>query len=282
MPIAKIDSLKVVARRSSSRAAAPRMFRDRPLTWLFVIATVCLDLLWLAAFSADDSHPRSNIPEQSLLGFVGLGSFLAQSTALAVGATFARGPKFIRANVVVVGNALIAFFSFVGMGREAKAWLAFFTLHASVSLAVAISLRLIQFFRNRKRASDVWQTSLIELFGWTILVAILSFGFRFTDFHGLDVHRSLLMLTPSVALCLAASWGLSRKSRWPVSVRVASPFIVAFTVIIFFEVQSMGLPTDDVVGFYSAFGLYLCLWIIVQRMDSSTPQSKPEMVHTSN
>lgn len=258
------------------------MFRDRPLTWLFIVATVCLDLLWVAAFSDGDSRARSNLQEQSLIGFAGLGSFLAQSTALAVGATFASGPKFIRASVVVVGNALIAFFSFRGMGSEAKAWLAFFILHASVSIAVAVFLRLIQFFRNRKRASDVWQTSLIELFGWTILVAILSFGFRFTDFQGLEISRLFFLLTPSVALCLAASWGLSRKSRWPVSLRVASPFIVASIVLILLDVKSKGTQLDDIVGFFIAFGLYLCLWIIVQRMDSNTPQSKSEMVHISN
>lgn len=235
------------------------MFRDRPLTWLFVIATVCVDMFWMAKIAPNNSR---------LLLYAGLGGVLAQSVAIAVGSIYSHRTNLTCASIVVVGNAVLAFISFKCMGSDDRTWLAFFTLHASLSVIVAIVTRAIRAMKRDGSLMRTWRVSVVEMFGWTILVAILSFGLRFSDFDGLNLTGSIRMLAPSVAFTLAALWGLRQRPLRTTWIRVASPLMVSFAIIALLEMQARGTSTDEAKGLFCAYGAYLCGWIFVDRMDN--------------
>jgi len=145
------------------------MFRDRPLTWLFVIATVCVDLVFVVTQG-----------DSGQISFFLSGSLFGQIAVLAIWAV--RGPihRLLRFSCLVLGAWL-----WVHYIIPEKGVLEFVFFYAATIFAFTL---FVEVMRNLPRgvASDMqrrkqWQVPLIEFFGWTIIVAIVSFGCRDMD-----------------------------------------------------------------------------------------------------
>jgi len=245
------------------------MFRDRPLTWLFVIATVCVDLVWLATTSEDDFGINTAFGSSLFFRFCAVGCFLAQSCVFAIQTIFAVSRKLTQASILVAGNFSLAFVSYPGFVYETGSWHTYFFLHAIQVIAVTSIARLLQIRRDKQPMVGVWQISLIEMFGWTTVVAIVSYGFRYMDFSDLNLTSCMVIAFPSIALNLATIWGLSTRSRVSRALRAASPFFVAFIVIVLLDIFILaGSPgLEQALALFGAYAGYLCAWVVIRGID---------------
>ncbi len=179
------------------------MIRERPLSWLFCIASIVVDLAFLAMAG------RYVISEHVILA----GLLLGQTAILAIWAGTGGGHRLGRASVMVVATGLVA----LATGKHAlgnwKQWLAVlfgYTLSVYVA-AVLISIRrtLAAQRADAHTPASRWQVPLIELFGWTIIVAIVSFAARSMAFdfirpgdHALEKIVAILATPILFAMCI--------------------------------------------------------------------------------
>ena len=167
------------------------MLRRYPLTILLVIATLVVDLVLTTTRVVE---PGSRRP---LLA----GLLFGQSAVLALWAAWGGGHRLGRVSVMVitVGLVSLATGGSALMGRFH--WLAILGGYTVAVYLVALAFRVVGGYRSRKDAQTeepVWQVSLIELFGWTILVAIVSFAARSMDFSFVRPGTQLFEKTVAV------------------------------------------------------------------------------------
>ncbi|MEM9353726.1 MAG: hypothetical protein AAGA92_11995 [Planctomycetota bacterium] len=151
---------------------------DRPLVWLLIVASAVLDfVLWRLP---DRAYTADGVLTGLVLGQVGV---------LAAWAAFGRGHRLGRAGLLVAVTAALAVWtgSEAPMGRGV--WLAVLAVYtafvAGVAAAVdAAATRLEHAHGHGER----FRLPLMELFGWTIVAAAVSFGARHMDFQ--PVFRS--------------------------------------------------------------------------------------------
>lgn len=163
------------------------MFRERPITGLFLTATIIVDFVLITITS-----------DQDLAAMTKLGLVLGQLAALAIWAVRGESHRLARVSSLVVVTGLLTYI--VGIEpRQHGVWLAFNTLYVlSIVLAAGItdSMRFRLGMDSVKRYSkEHWQIPLIEFFGWTIAVAIVSFGARQMEF---------VFLTPRIYFIVVA------------------------------------------------------------------------------
>ena len=145
------------------------MFRQRPLTWLFVIASVVVDgATWVAG------------AEHLLEGLV-----VGQVAALSIWAAVGNAHRMTRAAVVIMAIAFLALlpddYSLVQYCR----WLTMLSIYALAVWTTSLVFLWLekQVLKRRGKApqQEVWRFPLIEFFGWTILVAIACAAVRHMD-----------------------------------------------------------------------------------------------------
>ncbi|NOY30790.1 MAG: hypothetical protein GXP28_11670 [Planctomycetes bacterium] len=146
------------------------MFRDRPLTWLFVIATICVDLTQIIDGSV----------EAAPLWFRGFE--LGQIAVLAIWAVRGRIHRLLRASCLVLVTSFLGCFSYA-----TPLVMGLFSIYA---FAIYVVTLVVYVYRGRRdqeeksAAKKPFQVPLIEFFGLTIVVAIAAYFVRVVDFVG--------------------------------------------------------------------------------------------------
>lgn len=173
------------------------MFRDRPLTGLFLAATITVDLVVMLV--GYDPHNPSEIV---------VGLITGQVAALALWVVRGMMHRLARIGWVVCAVGLLAYLLKIDAGPQST-WLAFYLIYATAIIMSALAGNLLR-HALRDRSQDTapaarWQVPLIEFFGWTIVVAVLSFGAQHMDFNFLtdgavDIVLLLLAVPVTVAL----------------------------------------------------------------------------------
>jgi hypothetical protein len=162
-------------------------FRERPLTWLFFIATLCLDAV---ALSTDNESTFANALAIGQLFVVsgwlvlGCGHRLARAAAFVAAIGVLTAPDYIIPRlhtsfyVDLVWPAVLALLIAMGVAT---------VVNTAIWLGLA---RLTSRGLEKFRRGD-WQFPLAELFGWTIIVAVASVGLRLADFSYMDNPKDI-------------------------------------------------------------------------------------------
>jgi hypothetical protein len=170
------------------------MLRERPLTWLFILATVVVDL----ALSVGRQRP------------VFSGILMGQVAAIAIWAVVGQSHRLTRGSLLVVAVGVLAI-----LPEHLSVYSSTLTLMAAYALVWVATTLVVVWLRNQvrnrfegNREKAPLRVPLIEFFGWTIVVAIASFGARYMNF---DVWRAvpqdstfytLVYAIPPIALIL--------------------------------------------------------------------------------
>jgi len=247
------------------------MLRDRPLMCLFLVATVVVDLVLVVLGNDFDIS--------GVLGAIGF--VLGQVAAMAFWAVNGQTHRLARGAWLVTTLGIAAYLgSYVILGGLGDG-LAFFAMYTSILIFVALLTNMIRYYSSENRKSDTaigrWQISLIELFGWTTVVAIASFGGRHMDF---DVFRVM-----------------SSQHWWLNATLLVVP--VFFTLFVKRDLRDLNVVTaflitaafGGVVGFYWWTGegseiawlilaqtAYLLSWFFVSGLDSRMREAKAARV----
>lgn len=149
------------------------MFRDRPLTWLFILASIAVDSVMFF------SGPRA----------VFEGILVGQIAAVAIWAAIGQSHRLTRGSLLVVAVGVLAILPSSSF-EDYSAWLAFIAAYA---LVVVVTSLVLVWLRNQARIrfegdykKAPLKVPLIEFFGWAIVVAIASFGARDMDVEVLE------------------------------------------------------------------------------------------------
>lgn len=167
------------------------MPNTRLLTGLFLTASVVVDLVLLASSMANqDSSLHYALLEGIVLGQVG---------ALAIWTVTGRVHRLARGACLVLATGVLAFITVHQRTWYFKGWLTLLAVYAVLVMAAAGLIALARRAVQRKvERHETLQAPLIELFGWTIVVAIASFGTRFMDARVLEHGLSKLLTTTAI------------------------------------------------------------------------------------
>lgn len=164
------------------------MLRDRLLTWLFITASVVLDLALLAAaITSRDPYRFQALLEGLAFGQIG---------ALAIWTVTGRVHRLARGACLILATGPLTLISIHGETRFFQPSLALMATYAVIVMMAVASITIVRRIAESKRQQqEALQAPLIELFGWTIVVAIASFGSRFMDFQILERGLTKLPIT---------------------------------------------------------------------------------------
>jgi hypothetical protein len=247
-------------------------FRDRPLPWLFVIATAWLDAI---ALPIDNESAFSN----SLV----LGQLCIAGGWVVLGQTH----RLVRAATFVAAIGLLSAPDYVLPRLRSRDYVDLVWPHVMaelILLGVAIIVvtfwwlsmaRLMSRGLSRFRRAD-WQFPVAEMFGWTIIVAIASIGMQRADFSLVTGPRdvALAIATATVAgAIMALSLGDHNEGR-----RVSGTFaaLLALGIIMLnVIVLAIALPVDQHIVIAGALAYTAC-WALVLRLDRrAAPADRP-------
>ena len=142
------------------------MFRDRPLTWLFILATVVVDL----ALFYGGKEP------------VFEGIVVGQVAAVAIWTVVGHSHRLTRGSLLVVAVGVLAILPVSGNYEVALTFMASYSIVIVATSSVVVWLRDRVLTRlNGDREKAPLKVPLIEFFGWTIVVAVASFGARYIE-----------------------------------------------------------------------------------------------------
>lgn len=139
------------------------IFGERPVTWLYLTATVVLSCTIL------NSRPelQADLPSRTVAGVV-----IAQLFVLGAYAVVGRSHRLARGAAFVCGASVIAMALGGLLGHDPRIWAAAVLLQSSAAAGAAA----VRFTANRylqpSRGVTGFRFPLIEFFGWTIVVAI--------------------------------------------------------------------------------------------------------------
>ncbi|HEX6960704.1 MAG TPA: hypothetical protein VF175_02470, partial [Lacipirellula sp.] len=209
-------------------------FRQRPLVWLFLIATACVDLI-LATHSKSEQHDALEGP---LLG-VFIGQIWLAGAWLVLGEAhrLARGAGFVLA---MLGLTTIIAMSQDGLSMSAADWgeslPAITVMGAAAALAAggaSFTLRAVS--QSDRHGSGGVRFPIVELFGWTIVVAVASWASTAGEFSKLlRVPQSFIFavsssITAGVAAALATAQRGDASWLWKA---LPAAVVVGFVVIV--------------------------------------------------
>jgi len=238
------------------------MFRDRPLTWLFIAATICVDLVLMVVES-----------DRGLLLTFKAGLVLGQLAALAIWSVRGQQNRLARMSCLILATGLLTYL--IDTETEKPMWIAFNTGYVCWIIFATLAGDLIR-SRFRKAPADEdskkrWQVPLIEFFGWTTLVAIISFGARYMDFDFLHWdHLELIVLLLAVPTCMT-QFTKRDLSNVRVIKTIVLAIVVITTAIYMAKIEAPEGTAEYVIIFQSA---YLILWMLVLSMDDARSRAR--------
>lgn len=238
-------------------------FRERPLTWLFLIATLCLDAVALS--TDNESHFANGLA---------LGQLFVVSGWLVLG----RAHRVARAALFICVIGLLTAPDYI-IPRLKSNFYVDLTWPVILALLIAMGVSTVANtalwlglarlgFRGKKefRLAD-WQFPLAELFGWTIIVAVGSVGMRLADFSYMDDPKDIATgfgLTYLAGAMMAFVLGDYREgARSPaIGAKGLATMVLALVAI----VLAKSLPSDAI---WVAVGslAYTTCWCIALKLD---------------
>jgi hypothetical protein len=152
------------------------MPRNYPLTWLFIIATVCVDLAILFMSERGSALLENAGSRFYLYNFV----LPAQFSTLAIWGVMGKTHRLTRAAWITLAFGSLMFFTWFVEGplsgeSIALSFIQFFTVLGGTALLRACGVGK---HKNGKE-NQLVRFSLVEMFGWTIVVALWAFALRF-------------------------------------------------------------------------------------------------------
>ena len=235
----------------------------RPLTTLLIVASVVLD----AVLVVKARYPREY---SGLLS----GLILGQIGALAIWAAASEAHRLSRGAMLVVVTAAAAVLTGRQVANNVNNWLG---LLAGYAFSVWLSVTLLEVVRPRWASRDPrdddsqrWRIPLIEVFGWTIVVALISFGARHMEFkflqRGGDVYVTMvaILLFPVVSSLL-----FSAEFHWRELLKGALFITAAHAVATLIVYQRGRGPLLVSVMWTQA--AYLAAWNLVRGIENRLP-----------
>jgi hypothetical protein len=170
-------------------------FRQRPLTWLFAIATLCVDAMIIFL---------SFQPRGALFNGATAGLLMGQCWALGAWLVLGHAHRLVRGIIVVLSvaaiNAVRATAAYRAWGDFKLSWtfeLEWYAVSAAVS-AGAAWIAVLFVGRNQlgvdSPLDDRFHFPLVELFGWTIVVAVASWIFGAVVYEYLIEYSDALIV----------------------------------------------------------------------------------------
>ncbi len=249
-------------------------FYQRPLTWLFWIAALCLDAV---ALSIDH--------EGSFATSLALGQLFVVSGWLVLGKShpLARATWFVVAIAVLIAPDFVIPRLRSGFYRD-LVWPHVLgeLIAASVFTALAVGgwLALLRGVAGNAHEPQPTkpQFSLATIFGWMIVVAVASTGLRIADFSLIDDNSKDLIsgcgLALAAATMMAAALG-DYRATW--LTRAASLFSftsgVAMSLSVGMPVNATAVQIDRharLAAVHIGAWAFVATWIIVARLDRRT------------
>ncbi len=246
-------------------------FRQQPLTWLFFLATACLDAV---ALTADNESSFANVLVLGQLFIASGWLVLGRSHRLARAAVFLATigaltlPDYAIARLrhrqdVDLWPHVLAVLILVGLATAGATlcWLAMSRL---------LSRGLLPFKR-----SD-WQFPVAELLGWMIIVAVACAGMPRADFSLIDGPKDVALGVATATLAgavMALALGDYNEGR-----RAPGTFAAVFAAVVITVnavVLAVALPANGqrvVVGALA----YAACWAFVRRMDGRVAAAPAE------
>jgi hypothetical protein len=256
-------------------------FRDRPLSWLFIIATACIDLVAI-------THLVNH--ESNWYGALAVGQMCLVGALLAAG----RAHRLLRAGLFLAVPILLS-----APDYRASDWaldsgeiiqiegVAPYVLGVSFVIAALVSffsfaligLNAVFVRRPSTESAPRFQFPIIEFFGWTIIVAVSTLVMRFAEVgwfeDGLLAAVAALTLFPAALVV----YFYSPRRTWFLRAALIVSAAVSLCELI---IQSEDLEWVVMAGAYA----YVAAWLLVKRMDesrnpleadaaSSAPAAKP-------
>ena len=160
------------------------MLHPRPLTWLFIIATLCVDL---ALILGSRGGSQIQATSEGLAFFVYNYGLPAQISALAIWAILSRVHRLAKAAWVTLAGGMLLSMTWMVIQSEYRGELvAFCFLQLTLLLLGCAVLKKLGWIASLSEPladeKGKFQFSLIEIFGWSIIIAFWSFAVRFADF----------------------------------------------------------------------------------------------------
>lgn len=241
------------------------MFRERPLTWLFVIATICVDAMIVMNWEdpiANDWRWGLGLGQSAVLGY-----WLIAGT----GHRLERAAMFVT-GLLAITSVLVWPFQSGGL----LPWGRMLTPSAifGAMSAVGAAMEGICFSHMRKKSRDVpdghpVRYSMMELIGWTAIVAISAASLRHVQMIQLLLIPEMLIFVVGFSFTLGIVTALLTKHRYEkrYSFGISLACIAAFHAFSRF-VLSIGaiLPLYEQAFSFSI--LYVAAWIVVRRLDA--------------
>ncbi len=244
------------------------MLRRNPLTILLLIATIVVDIVFVTV------RLPGGLDKRAL--FAGL--LFGQMAACAIwAARGSSGHRLGRGSLLVIAACLIGLASGGSALLGRYQWLAILVGYTLTVYGATVLLAFAQKYTSQKSedspAEPTWQVSIIELFGWTILVAIASFAARSMEFGFIRLDNHII---EKVVLLLALPLTLAtfiRKDLGDLSQgKAATIVLVVLTVVIAYLLRTR----DPNIALPLIFGQggYLVLWFLVLGMDRLVRQAQ--------
>ena len=238
-------------------------FRERPLTWLFLIATLCLDAV---ALSTDNESTFANALAIGQLFVVSGWLVLGRGHRLARAAAFIGAIGVLTAPDYVIPRLHTSFYVDL-VWPAILALLIAMGVATVVNTAIWLSLaRLTSRGLKEFRRAD-WQFPLAELFGWTIIVAVASVGLRLADFSYMDNPKDIATgfgLTYLAGAMMAFILGDYRDgARSPA---IGGKVIAAMVLSLVAIVLAKSLPSDAQLVAVGSLAYTAC-WCVALKLD---------------
>ncbi len=237
------------------------MFRNRLLSWLFLTASVVLDFALLAAAMTS----RDTFRFQALLEGLSLG----QVGAVAIWTVTGRVHRLARGACLILATGLLALLAIRGEPWRFQEWLALLATYAVIVMAAVASITIVRrIARSKREQHETLQAPLIELFGWTIVAAIASFGARFMDFQVLELGLPRLPIALTLLAIPVIAELLHRPKFRPLHLLTWFVFVGAACALGCYLADRRFSPM-----LYATQAGYLAVWMIVRSLECDRPKS---------
>lgn len=248
-------------------------FGQRPLSWLFVIATVCVDIT-LATSGSD--------PFDSLLARAALGFWIGQMFVLGGWLALGDPHRLLRAGVYVAAvlalTTLISVWLNEGRGLLIQEWGLMLTGVVLFSAVPAIVAGVTSFLgaaiRGNRGPEAPLRFPVVELLGWMIVVAVASAALRFADFSGLAGPRSGWMISGGSAVLAGLICAILNRRN---ATTLLANLTVSVALVTTFVIGAHTLrPDDDVRVILPLAYVYLAAWLGAGWLDRHAIDIRPQ------
>lgn len=242
------------------------MFRNYPITCLFILATVCVDVA-VAFTSVQDSFLNS---ESGLKFYLWNFGIPAQVSALALWAVYGKTHRLTKAAwVTFAGGMLLLATAVVLQQPHLNESISFNLIQILVVIAGAGCCWMLGVGKAEREDNQSFQFSLVEMFGWSMIVALWAFALRSMNAGVLvDRYFFLWIVTAAVTPILLIPVFFSN-----ISTAWRYGYLIAVFVIVFiaygFAARYVG---DNPIALWALMMAitqiaYISIWWAVVRMD---------------